>query len=66
MRKKAFVLVIFAAMVLIIGCATVPRAPLQAQRTSVVILVPKDKVWPILVSEVGLNYPVQAIEKALH
>jgi hypothetical protein len=63
MKKKAFVFVIFATMVLMIGCATVPRAPLQAQRTSAVILAPKDKVWPLLVAEVGLNYPVQAIEK---
>ena len=63
MKKKAFLFVTFATMVLMIGCATVPRAPLQAQRTSSVILASKDKVWPLLVAEVGLNYPVQAIEK---
>lgn len=28
-----------------------------------VIPAQKDKVWPLLVAEVGLNYPVQAIEK---
>lgn len=63
MKKKAFAFVIFAAMVLMVGCATVPKASLQAQRTSAVILASKDKVWPLLVAEVGLNYPVQAIEK---
>ena len=63
MRKKAFVFVILTVMILMISCATVPMAPLQAQRTSAVILAPKDKVWPLLVAEVGLNYPVQAIEK---
>lgn len=63
MRKRAFLSVLFAAMVLITGCATLPREPLRAQRTSAVILAPKDKVWPVLVAEVGLNCPVQAIEK---
>ena len=63
MIKKAFVFVIFATTALIFGCATLPRVPFQAQRTSAVILAHKDKVWPLLVAEVGLNYPVQAIEK---
>ncbi|KAF0154225.1 MAG: hypothetical protein FD159_2645 [Syntrophaceae bacterium] len=63
MKKSRLLLVILVAMILIVGCATVPKAPLQAQRTSAVILAQKDKVWPLLVSEVGLNYPVQAIDK---
>lgn len=63
MKKNGLVFSLLMLMVFIVGCATVPKAPLQAQRTSAVILSPKDKVWPLLVSEVGLNYPVQAIEK---
>lgn len=63
MKKMAFLFVIFTITVLMFGCATMPKSPLQAQRTSAVILAPKDKVWPLLVAEVGLNYPVQAIEK---
>lgn len=63
MKQKAILFVVLATLVLMTGCATVPSAPVQAQRTSAVILAPKDKVWPLLVAEVGLNYPVQAIEK---
>ncbi len=63
MRKNGFIFVILAVMVLMVGCATVPKAPLQAQRTSALIPAPKERVWPLLVAEVGLNYPVQAIEK---
>ena len=63
MRKKGFVFAILSLIVLMVGCATVPRSPLQAQRTAVVMIAPKDKVWPLLVAEVGMNYPVQAIEK---
>lgn len=63
MKKTAFLFALLATMILIVSCATVPKTPLQAQRTSAVIPAPKDKVWPLLVSEVGLNYPVQAIEK---
>jgi hypothetical protein len=48
-------------MSLLSACATVPLAPMQ--RTSAVISASKEKVWPLIVSEVGLNYPVQAIEK---
>ena len=63
MRKNGFIFVILAVMVLMVGCATVPKAPLQEQRTSALIPAPKEKVWPLLVAEVGLNYPVQTIEK---
>ena len=63
MRKNGLLFALLVTMVLIVACATIPKAPLQAQRTSAVILAPKDKVWPLLVSEVGLNYPVQVIEK---
>ena len=59
-RKKGLIFAILAVMVLTVGCATVP---LQVQRTSALIPAPKEKVWPLLVAEVGLNYPVQAIEK---
>ena len=63
MRKIGLLFTLPLAVVLMAGCATAPRGPLVAQRTSAVISAPKDKVWPLLVSEVGLNYPVQAIEK---
>jgi len=63
MRKTGFVFAILPVLALMVGCATLPKAPLQAQRTSALILAPKEKVWPLLVAEVGLNYPVQAIEK---
>jgi len=62
MRKKTFLFVLFAAMVMTIGCATMPE-PVEYRRTSAVFSAPKNKVWPLLVAEVGLNYPVQAIEK---
>lgn len=43
------------------GCATPVAVP--TQRTSAVIAAPKEKVWPLLVAEVGLKYPVQSVEK---
>lgn len=47
------------------GCEAVPSqsAPPQVQRTSAVIESSKDRVWPLIVSSVGLDYPVRAIEK---
>jgi len=63
MKRSGLLIALQVTMILIIGCATVPKVPLRAQRTSAVILAPKDIVWSLLVSEVGLNYPVQAIEK---
>ena len=63
MKKNSLLFTLPMTMLLIAGCATTPHGPLVAQRTSAVIPAPKDKVWPLLVSEVGLNYPVQAIEK---
>lgn len=47
----------------LVGCTPPPKAPLHQQRASATYSAPKDKVWPLLVSEVGLNYPIQAIEK---
>jgi hypothetical protein len=72
MQEKATAhLIVFLALVLIAGCARSPqvtsRPPtqvtLQPQRTSAIIQVPKDTVWPLLVSEVALNFPIKAIEK---
>lgn len=45
------------------GCETPPAAPVQVQRSSAVLNGSKDRVWPQLVSQVGLDYPVKAIEK---
>ena len=60
MKKLSLLLL---SILFLSGCVTMPTVPLQAQRTSALILAPKDKVWPLLVGEVGLNYPVQVIEK---
>ncbi|MFA5263213.1 MAG: hypothetical protein WC378_05260 [Opitutaceae bacterium] len=49
---------------LFIGCETTgANPPPVQQRTKAVFDAPKDKVWPLLVGEVGLEYPVRAIEK---
>jgi hypothetical protein len=44
------------------GCVTAPQQtqPLPTDQT---FSAPKNTVWPLLVSEVGLNYPVKAVEK---
>lgn len=63
MKNKVYLMALLCSMSLMAGCAMTQRAPVEPQRTSAVILAPKDKVWPLLVTEVGLNYPVQAIEK---
>lgn len=63
MRKKTSVLAIAVIVLLAASCATEPQVSVRAQRTSALISAPKDKVWPLLVSAVGLDYPVQAIEK---
>lgn len=60
MNKNGLLFALLVIIFLIFGCATVPNAPLQAEGTSAVMLAPKDKVWPLIVSEVGINYPVQA------
>jgi hypothetical protein len=45
------------------GCETVPTQPIQIQRTQASFSASKNRVWPLLVSQVGLEYPVRAIEK---
>jgi len=55
--------VLLGIVVIIMCCATTPETHLNPQRTSAVIPAPKDKVWPLVVAEVGLRYPIQAIEK---
>lgn len=54
-----------AVLVLFSGCETMDTAAAAApvQRTSATLQGPKDRVWPLLVSEIGLEYPVKAIEK---
>jgi hypothetical protein len=52
-------------MAIITGCETAPTgssAP-EIQRTRETFAARKERVWPILVSQVGLDYPVRAIEK---
>jgi hypothetical protein len=50
---------------MLISCGAPDAIPArQQQRTSAVFNAPKDKVWALLIAEVGLSYPIQAIEKA--
>lgn len=51
------------ALVFFSGCETVPDKPVAIQRTHATLAAPKDKVWPLLVAEIGLQYPMRAIEK---
>lgn len=46
-----------------LACVPPNTAPIQPQRTQTIINASKDKVWPIIISEIGLKYPVQALEK---
>ena len=46
------------------GCQTAPQPQLNPLRTSATFAASKEAVWPSLVSEVGLEYPVRVIEKA--
>jgi hypothetical protein len=39
------------------------QAPAAPPRTATTFNAPKDKVWPLIIAEVGLTYPVQALEK---
>jgi len=54
-----------AMLTLFPGCETIDTATAAtpAKRTSATLQGPKEKVWPLLVSEIGLEYPVRAIEK---
>jgi hypothetical protein len=63
MNKNGLLFALLVIISLIFGCATIPHTPLQTRGTSAVMLAPKDKVWPLIVSEVSINYPIQAIEK---
>ena len=57
---QSFALSILA---LLWGCATPAEAPRATLRTSATFDAPKDRVWPLLVSGMGLDYPVRVIEK---
>jgi hypothetical protein len=61
MKKLNYILVLLITA--LVGCQTTNVAPVEQQRTSAIYEAPKDKIWPLLVSEVGLNYPVAAVEK---
>jgi len=50
------------AILFIAGCQT-NTAPQVALPTSGTFSATKDQIWPLLVAEVGLNYPVAAVEK---
>ena len=59
--KKVILPILFSALLL--GCATQNMAPRQSLPTTQTYDAPKNTVWPLLVSEVGLKYPVRAVEK---
>lgn len=62
MKSPSLVLLSTLSVLWLAGCATpAPTAP--AQRTTAVISAPKEKVWPLIVAEVGLKYPVKSVEK---
>jgi hypothetical protein len=52
---------LLAATLLFTGCVT-PQ-PVVMRPTSRIFNAPKDKVWPAVVSQIALDYPVKAIEK---
>jgi hypothetical protein len=54
---KALLLITLAA-----GCVTAPRQT-QSLPTDQTFNATKNAVWPLLVSAVGLDYPVKAVEK---
>jgi hypothetical protein len=45
------------------GCMTVTKYEKDVLPTARTFDVPKDKVWTLVVSEVGTKYPVRSIEK---
>ena len=63
MKKYTGMIVLLIFVFLFSGCATIPKTPQVALPVSMVYEASKDKVWPLLVAEVGLNYPVAAVEK---
>ena len=57
---KTLFCLLAAIPLLLTGCV----APQQAvQPTSRAFFAGKDKVWPAIVSEIGLDYPIKAVEK---
>ena len=61
--KTLKIIPFFLFIVTVAGCATQSSAPRQALPTSRIYDAPKNVVWPIVVQEIGLNYPVKAVEK---
>lgn len=51
------------AITLGLGCATQNVAVRPAIPTALTFNAPKSAVWPLLISEVALKYPVKAVEK---
>lgn len=52
---------LLAAALVLAGCAT--PAPVAKQRTTATLAAPREKVWPLILAEIGLKYPVQVVEK---
>lgn len=58
-------LIIFVLIIISLGffgCATSPT-PRVMPKNSDTFPVSKEKVWPLIIQEIGLNYPIKAIEK---
>jgi len=56
-------LAIGVAVMMVVGCAPPDTAPMTIQRTRATFSATKNVVWPLIIAEIGLNYPVQALEK---
>ncbi len=61
MKYLSITALLLASLVLATGCAT-PQPP-QAIQTTERFSATKDQVWHLVLSEIGLNYPVSSIEK---
>jgi hypothetical protein len=59
---KTIQLLLLATGITLAGRAA--SAPQQPQRTSAVITAPIEKVWPVIVAEIGSEYPIKVIEKS--
>ena len=63
--KTIISIILISVTALFTGCETAPTSNISSVplRTKATFSVSRDRVWPLLVSEVGLQYPVRAIEK---
>jgi hypothetical protein len=61
--KKVNCISFLVALVLLSGCLTTQKITSQPQSTSMTFEASKNKVWDLLLEEIGLSYPIVAIER---